>query len=119
MLDMRLDESAYDLSPDAIRDMTMSDTGFVLLVIHNMMRVTPQGGGTLREAEREYSYERYRNHLRGTQVPVMRIVRAEDVARYNATSQDNYKAAWSGNPRSGEYDRSRDWRDGSQFQRLY
>lgn len=92
-----------------------ADSGFSVLEIESLVRVRLiDGGKTLGEAMYRAFYHCARNWRNGIDADV-RIVPAKDKAAYDAIANENYKAAWSGNPRNGERDTSRDWSDVSQF----
>lgn len=104
-------ESIVDIAPGETVP-TTDDSGWLVVEIESLLIIRTIGSGkTLGKA----MYNAYHQLVRSRGQAEIRIVRVADKPAYNQIAADNYKAAWSGNPRSGEYDNTRDWSDARSF----
>lgn len=117
-------QSLYDLPADAI-DADMQTEGFLLVHVESLMNVSVLASGHLARVRYAAFLEDVRRNKAvayrfSPAVPaVLRIIREADLDAYKQTANDNYRAAYGGNPRSGELDRTRNWKDASAFPRLF
>lgn len=108
-------EQFYDFP----RDADEQGDGFLVMTVHNALRVTFEEVPTLGAARVAVFGEISRSHRAGRAPADMRIVHESDRAWFEETAQNNYREAWGGNPRSGTLDRSRNWNDTSLFPWLH